>query len=87
MANGKTIVFTRVVPDVLISIGKIQCRSCLIVVPMMEGFNLILGKDWLDMVNPLVDRRNNRVSIRSRDQLHCASAILIVEVRPCVIKD
>ena len=55
MANGETIVSTGVAPDVLISLGDIQFRSTLTAVPMMEGFDLILGKDWLDMINPLVD--------------------------------
>ena len=41
MANSDTIVSTGVAPDVLISIGEIQCQFCLITVPMMEGFDLI----------------------------------------------
>ena len=55
MANGETIVSTRVALDVLISLGEIQFRSTWTTVPMMEGFDLILVKDWLDMINPLVD--------------------------------
>ena len=55
MANGETIVSTRIASDVLVSIGKIQFRSDLTAVPLMEGFDLVLGKDWLDMVNPLID--------------------------------
>ena len=54
---------------------------------MMEGFDLILGKDWLDIVNPLVDWCNNIVFIRSRDQLHCVSGMPTAEVKPCMIKD
>ena len=53
----------------------------------MEGFNLILGKDWLDMVNPLVHWHSNIVFIRSRDQLHCVSGIPIAKVKPYGIKD
>ena len=75
MANGKTIVSTRVAPDVLISIGKIQFRFRLTAVPMMDGFELILGKDWLDMINPLVDWRSNTVFIRSGDELHTVIGI------------
>ena len=45
IANGETIVSTRVASDVLINIGEIQCQSCLAVVPRMEGYDLILGKD------------------------------------------
>ena len=55
MANVETIVSTRFALDVPISLDDIQFRSTLNVVPMMEGFGLILGKDWLDLVNPLVD--------------------------------
>ena len=53
----------------------------------MEGIDLILGKDWLDMVNPLVDWRNNTVYIRSGDQLHRVSGIPAEEVKPCGIVD
>ena len=59
IVNGETIVSTRVAPYVLVSISKIQFRSCLIVVPIMNGFDLILGKDWLDLVKPLVDWHSN----------------------------
>ena len=75
MANGETIVSTRVAPDVLISIGKIQLQSCLIAVLMMEGFDLILGKDWLDMMNLLVNLCSNTIFIRFGDQFHCVSGI------------
>ena len=54
---------------------------------MMEGIDLILGKDWLDMVNPLVDWRTNTVYIRSGDQLHRVSGIPAEEVKPCGIVD
>ena len=87
MANGETIVSTGIAPDVLISLGDIQFRSTLTAVPMMEGIDLILGKDWLDMVNPLVDWRSNTVYIRSGDQLHRVSGIPAEEVKPCGIVD
>ena len=87
MANGETIVSTGVAPDVLISLGDIQFRSTLTAVPMMEGIDIILGKDWLDMVNPLVDWRSNTVYIRSGDQLHRVSGIPAAEVKPCGIVD
>ena len=85
MANGETIVSTGVAPNVLVSIGKIQVRSCLTTVPMMDGFELILGKDWLDMINPLVDWRSNTVFIRSGDELHTVTGIPAVQVKPCGI--
>ena len=53
----------------------------------MERSDLIRGKDWLDMINPLVDCRNNTMFIRSGDKLHTVSSIPIVTVKPCGIKD
>ena len=85
MANGETIVSIGRTPDVLVSIGKIQFRSDLIAVPLMEGFNIVLGQDWLDMVNPLIDWRSNRMYIRQGDQLHIVSGD--PNVQPCGIKD
>ena len=85
MANGDTIVSTGIAPDVLVGIGKIQFRSDLTVVPLMEGFDLVLGKDWLDMVNPLIDWRNNHMYIRQGNQLHIVSDD--PNVQPCGIKD
>ena len=87
MANGETIVSTGVAPDVLISLGDVQFRSTLTAVPMMDGIDLILGKDWLDKVNPLVDWRSNTVYIRSGGQLHRVSGIPVAEVKPCGIVD
>ena len=51
----------------------------------MEGFDIVLGKDWLDMVNPLIDWRSNRMYIRQGDQLHIVSGD--PNVQPCGIKD
>ena len=61
LANGETIVSTRIAPRVLVCIRKVPCRLALTAVPMMEGVQLILGKDWLDIMNPLVDWRSNTV--------------------------
>ena len=55
MANGDTIVSTGIAPAVLVGIGNVQFRSDLTAVPLMKGFDIVLGKDWLDMVNPLID--------------------------------
>ena len=35
---------------------------------------MVLGKDWLDMVNPLIDWRSNCIYIRQGDQLHVVSS-------------
>ena len=48
LANGETIVSTGIAPRVLVCIGSVPCRLSLTAVPMMEGVQLILGKDWLD---------------------------------------
>ena len=63
MANAESIVSTGIALDVLVGIRKIQFRSDLTAVPLMEGFDLVLGKDWLDTVNPLIDWRSNRMCI------------------------
>ena len=69
LANGETIVSTGIAPRVLVCIGKVPCRLALTAVPMMEGVQLILGKDWLDIMNPLVDWRSNTVFLRNGSQL------------------
>ena len=73
MATGETIVSTGIDLDVLVGIRRIQFRLDLIAVPLMEGFDVVLGKEWLDMVNPLIDWRSNRMYIREGDQLHIVS--------------
>ncbi len=55
LANGETVVSTRIAPHVLLSIGTAQCRISLTAVPIMEGIQVILGRDWLDKINPFVD--------------------------------
>ena len=64
MVNGDTIVSTGIAPVVLVSIGPVQCRMNLTAVPLMRGFDVVLGKDWLDVVNPLIEWRQNTVYIK-----------------------
>ena len=45
LANGETIVSTRVAPQVLVSIGEVQCRIDLTAIPLMDGISIVLGKD------------------------------------------
>ena len=85
MANGDTIVSTGIAPAVLVSIGPVQCRMNLTAVPLMRGFDVVLGKDWLDMVNPLIEWRQNTIYIKQGDQLHILSGD--PNVQPCGIKD
>ena len=85
MANGDTIVSTGIAPAVLVSIGPVQCRMNLTAIPLMRGFDVVLGKDWLDVVNPLIEWRQNTVYIKQGDQLHILSGD--PNVQPCGIKD
>ena len=55
MANSDTIVSMGIAPAVLVCIGSVQFRSDLTAVPLMKGYDIVLGRDWLDMVNPLID--------------------------------
>ena len=64
MANGDTIVSTGITLAVLVCIGEVQFRSDLTAVPLMKGYDIVLGKDWLDMVNPFIDWRSNCMYIR-----------------------
>ena len=64
MANGDTIVSTGIAPAILVCIRKVQFQSDLTAVPLMKGYDVVLGKDWLDMMNPLIDWRSNRMYIR-----------------------
>ena len=55
LANGDTIVLIGIASNVLVCIGCTTSRVSLTSVPMMEGIKVILGWDWLDTVNPLID--------------------------------
>ena len=87
LANGETIVSTGIAPRALVSIGKVSCRLALTAVPMMEGVQLILGKDWLDIQNPLVDWRSNTVFLRSGSQLEPIHGISDKSGTHCQITD
>ena len=70
LANGETIVSMGMALQVLVSIGNVQCRVNLISIPLMDGISVVLGKDWLDTLNPLIDWRSNTVYLRVGDKLH-----------------
>ena len=53
----------------------------------MDGFELVLGNYWLDMINPLVDWRGNTACIRYGDELHTVIGIPTVQFKPCRIMD
>ena len=54
---------------------------------MMEGFDLILGKDWLDMINPFVYWCSKIVFIQFGGHLHSVSSIPVAMVKACGIMD
>ena len=87
LANGETIVSTGIAPRVLVCIGKVPCRLALTAVPMMEGIQPILGKDWLDIMNPLVDWRSNTVFLRHGSQLEPIQGIREKSGTHCQIVD
>ena len=87
LANGQTIVATGIAPDVLVSIGSTVSRVSLTTVPMMEGIQVILGWDWLDTVNPLVDWRTNSLVLRNGDSLEVVQGIKTSEFKNCKIID
>ena len=45
LANGETIASTGIAPNVLICIGSTVSRVSLTAVPLMEGIEVILGRD------------------------------------------
>ena len=87
LANGETIVSTGIAPDVLIGIGTAQSRLSLTAVPMMEGIQVILGRDWLNLVNPLVDWRTNSLVLRSGDRLEVVQGVHKDRSTQCQIRD
>ena len=87
LANGQTIVATGIAPNVLVSIGGTVSRVSLTAVPMMEGIQVILGRDWLDTVNPLVDWRTNSLVLRSGDKLEVVQGLKMSAVKRCNIVD
>ena len=87
LANGETIVSTGIAPRVLVCIGSIPCRLSLTAVPMMEGIQLILGKDWLDIMNPLVDWRSNTMYLRNGSRLEPIGGIDLDKGKHCTIVD
>ena len=87
LSNGKTIVSTGVAPQVLVSIGEVQCRINLTAIPLMDGISIILGKDWLDMLNPLIDWRSNTVYLRVGERLQKVQGQDSSNVQPSGIKD
>ena len=87
LANGETIVSTGIAPNVLVCIGSTVSRVSLTAVPLMEGIEVILGRDWLDAVNPLVDWRTNSLVLRNGDKLEVVQGIKTPKKQSCKIVD
>ena len=87
LANGQTIVAMGIAPNVLVSIGGMVSWVSLTAVPMMEGIQVILGRDWLDTVNPLVDWRTNSLVLRNGDKLEVVQGMKMSDVKRCNIVD
>ena len=74
-------------PRVLVCIGSVPCRLSLTAVPMMEGVQLIVGKYWLDIMNPLVNWRSNTVYLWNGSQLEPIQGIREKSGTHCQIID
>ena len=85
LANGETIVSIGIAARVLLYIRTAQCCLDLTAVPLMEGIQVILGLDWLDLINPLVDWKSNSLVIRSGDKLEVVEGIKVNKATQCKI--
>ena len=87
LANGDTVVSTSIAPNVLVCIGSMVSRVSLTAVPLMEDIQVILGRDWLDTVNPLIDWKTNSLVLRHGDGLEVVQGIKTPTVQACNIVD
>ena len=62
-------------------------RVSLTSMPMMEGIKVILGRDWLDTVNPLIDWKTNSLVLRHGDGLEVVQGIKTPDTVACNIVD
>lgn len=54
---------------------------------MMDGIQVILGRDWLDTVHPLVDWRSNSLVLRNGNCLEVVQGVGTQNVKSCNIID
>ena len=87
LANGETIVSTGIAPDVLVCIGKLASRVSLTAVPMLADVQVILGRDWLNMVNPLIDWKTNSLVLRVNNELEIVKGVQSKDTTACKIFD
>ena len=69
LAHGETIVSTSIAPHVLVCIGNLAIHVSLTAVPMIEGLQIILVCEWLEVVNPLIDWKMNFLVLTLNNQL------------------
>ena len=56
-------------------------------IPLMEGIEVILGRDWLDVVNPLIEWRTNSLVLRNGDKIEVVQGIKTPKKQSCKIVD
>jgi Retroviral aspartyl protease len=66
MADGRINPVCRMIPNVKLRMGDWRCKIDLLVTDV-DGYDIILGKDWLSAHNPLVDCGSNIVKVRAVD--------------------
>ena len=75
LANGETISSTGIAPNVLVGIRGTSSRIELTTVAMMEGVQVVLGCDWLNMVNPLIDWKTSSLLLRNGNNLEVVKGV------------
>ena len=66
LANGAVENANRNVPSLKLWLGTYKTKRDLLVIPV-EGYDVILGKDWLNHANPEIDWPSNNVKVRTED--------------------
>lgn len=64
LANGAIEPTSTKVPNLKLWLGSYKLKHDLHVIPI-DGYDIILGKDWLSGVNPEIDWASNKVKVRS----------------------
>jgi hypothetical protein len=66
LANGAVENANRNVPSLKLWLGTYKTKRDLLVIPV-EGYDVILGKDWLNHANPEIDWPSNKVKVQTAD--------------------
>ena len=65
LATGTKTSSDGVIPDVFISVGNMDSRLTLTSMKLFDEIDVILGKDWLEVVNPYINWRKNFLATRN----------------------